>query len=48
MSEIVIPADRFTLRYRVPVGRASLAARAGEDALAAAPAAAPAGAGLPA
>ncbi len=48
MSEIVIPADRFTLRYRIPVGRPDLAAHAGEDTLAAVPAAAPAGAGLPA
>jgi len=48
MSEIVIPADRFTLRYRIPVGRAGLAAHGGGDALAAVPAAAPAGAGLPA
>jgi GntR family transcriptional regulator len=46
MSEIVIPADRSTLRYRLPAGRAVLAA--GQDALAAVPAAAPAGAGLPA
>jgi DNA-binding GntR family transcriptional regulator len=48
MSEIVIPADRFTLRYRIPVGLAGLAAHADEEALAAVPAAAPAGAGLPA
>jgi hypothetical protein len=48
MSEIVIPADRSTLRYRLPAGRAVLAAGAGGDALAAVPAAAPAGAGLPA
>jgi hypothetical protein len=44
MSEIVIPADRFTLRYRIPVGPVGLAAHTDEDALAAAPA----GAGLPA
>jgi DNA-binding GntR family transcriptional regulator len=48
MSEIVIPADRFTLRYRIPAGRASLVTVAGEDALTPVPAAAPAGAGLPA
>jgi GntR family transcriptional regulator len=48
MSEIVIPADRSTLRYRIPVGRADAAIRAGADRLAAVPAAAPAGAGLPA
>jgi len=47
MSEIVIPADRFTLRYRIPPGRAGLAPRAGADTRAAVPAAAPAGAGLP-
>jgi hypothetical protein len=44
----VIPADRFTLRYRIPVGLAGLAAHADEEALAAVPAAPPAGAGLPA
>jgi hypothetical protein len=50
MSEIVIPADRFTLRYRIPVGRAGLATHGDGDGdpLAAVPAAAPAGAGLPA
>jgi len=48
MSEIVIPADRSTLRYRIPVGRADPGARTGQDPLAAVPAAAPAGAGLPA
>jgi len=48
MSEIVIPADRSTLRYRLPAGRAGRAPGAGQDALAAVPAAAPAGAGLPA
>jgi GntR family transcriptional regulator len=48
MSEIVIPADRFTLRYRIPAGRPGPAAGAGGDALTAVPAAAPAGAGLPA
>jgi len=48
MSEIVIPADRSTLRYRIPVGRADPATRAAADPLAAVPAAAPAGAGLPA
>jgi hypothetical protein len=48
MSEIVIPADRFTLRYRIPVGRARLAAHADGDTRAAGPAVAPAGAGLPA
>jgi DNA-binding GntR family transcriptional regulator len=48
MSEIVIPADRFTLRYRIPAGRAGLAAHADGNTLAGVPAAAPAGAGLPA
>jgi len=48
MSEIVIPADRFTLRYRIPAGRPGPATGAGGDALTAVPAAAPAGAGLPA
>jgi DNA-binding GntR family transcriptional regulator len=48
MSEIVIPADRFTLRYRIPVGRTGLAAHGDGDTLAAVPAAAAAGAGLPA
>jgi hypothetical protein len=48
MSEIVIPADRSTLRYRIPVGRADPATRADVDRLAVVPAAAPAGAGLPA
>jgi hypothetical protein len=48
MSEIVIPADRFTLHYRIPVGPAGLAPHADGEALAAVPAAEPAGAGLPA
>jgi GntR family transcriptional regulator len=48
MSEIVIPADRSTLRYRIPVGRPDPATRAGADRLAVVPAAAPAGAGRPA
>jgi hypothetical protein len=36
------------LRYRIPVGRPDPATGAGQDPLAAVPAAAPAGAGLPA
>jgi hypothetical protein len=45
-SEIVIPADRFTLRYRIPVAQAAEAALAPvADAV---PSAAAAGAGLPA
>jgi len=50
-SEIVIPADRFTLRYRIPVSQAD-GGRADGGPLATVPAvvasAAPAGAGMPA
>jgi hypothetical protein len=45
-SEIVISADRFTLRYRIPVAQAAQSASPGEGPLAAT-GAAPAGAGLP-
>jgi hypothetical protein len=48
MSEIVVPADRSTLRYRIPVGRTDPVTRAGDNPLAAELAAAAAGAGLPA
>jgi DNA-binding GntR family transcriptional regulator len=36
-SEIVISADRFTLRYRIPVAQAAQSAQPGEGALAAVP-----------
>ena len=45
-SEIVISADRFALRYRIPVTQAAQSASPGEGPLAAT-GAAPAGAGLP-
>jgi GntR family transcriptional regulator len=47
-SEIVIPADRFTLRYRIPVSQADDDPLAAVPPPAAVPAAAPAGAGMPA
>jgi DNA-binding GntR family transcriptional regulator len=46
-SEVVIPADRFTLRYRIPVSQAD-AGQADGGPLAAVAGATPAGAGLPA
>ena len=47
-SEIVISADRFTLRYRIPVAQPGAAALTAVAARPAVPGATPAGAGMPA